>query len=122
MKILFLQMKRYSEFARLCFRSERVFVMGGDPTKNCNFQRGKVGLLWSKKFWGGDPTKNCNFQKGKVGLLWSKRFLVHFGLANFHGSLFKNLIFWDGSINVISVASGSWSSAQGGWPRHITLF
>ena len=48
MKILFLQMKRYSEFARLCFRSERVFVMGGDPTKNCNFHRGKVGLLWSK--------------------------------------------------------------------------
>ena len=48
MKILFLQMKRYSEFARLCFRSERVFVMGGDPTKNCNFHRGKVGLLCCK--------------------------------------------------------------------------
>ena len=57
MKILFLQMKRYSEFARLCFRSERVFVMGGDPTKNCNFQRGKVGLLWSKNFKSCVPRK-----------------------------------------------------------------
>ena len=46
-----------SEFARLSFRSERVFVMGGDPTKNCNFQRGKVGLLWSKNFKSCVPRK-----------------------------------------------------------------
>ena len=25
-------------------------IMGGDPTKNCNFHRGKVGLLAANKF------------------------------------------------------------------------
>ena len=57
MKILFLQMKRYSEFARLCFRSERVFVMGGDPTKNCNFHRRKSGFALEQKFKSCVPRK-----------------------------------------------------------------
>ena len=30
---------------------------GGDPTKNCNFHRKKVGLLWSKNFKSCVPRK-----------------------------------------------------------------
>ena len=40
--------------------------------KNDDFQEGK--MVADGRFLGGDPTKNCNFQSGKVGLLWSKNF------------------------------------------------
>ena len=45
--------------------------------KNHDFQKGKMVAV--RRFLGGDPTKNCNFQRRKVGLLWSKNF------QDFHG-------------------------------------
>ena len=45
--------------------------------KNDDFQEGK--MVADGRFLGGDPTKNCNFQRRKVGLLWNKNF------QDFHG-------------------------------------
>ena len=43
---------------------------------------------------------------------------IHFGLEKFHGSLFNNLIFWDGSINVIfeRCAPREWGPPDGWEP------
>ena len=42
--------------------------LGDDPTKNCNFQRRKVGLLWNKNFQdfhGGDVDEMIDFERVK---------------------------------------------------------
>ena len=59
--------------------------------KNDDFQEGK--MVADGRFLGGDPTKNCNFQRRKVGLLCSKifqRFLW--------GRCWRNDRFWKSKI------------------------
>ena len=53
------------------FNTYSIFY-GGDLMKNDDFQKGK--MVADGRFLGGDPTKNCNFQRRKVGLLCSKIF------------------------------------------------
>jgi len=49
-----LKMTIFTERNSVCrvafYETNHRFFKGGDPTKNSNFQREKVGLLWSKNF------------------------------------------------------------------------
>ena len=60
---------------RRFWRSEQN-VFGGRSDQKLQFSKRKSGFAMEQKFLGGDPTKNCNFQGGKVGLLWSKNFQI----------------------------------------------
>ena len=81
--------------------------------------------LW----WGGDPTKNCNFQRGKVGLLRSKNFnrvtmLQYFIIFRLGAMRLKMKIFKKGNSVLFFMGATWWKitiSTKGKWSRFVVF-